>query len=407
MLDAEPSVGMRLRVLRRWRKLTLTELAGLAGLSPSFLSMVENGQRLLDRRSHIAALASALRVSETDLVGGPHLSADPVQADPHSVIPALRAALQTNSLDAPMSERARPLSELVAEVQAVEPLYYSCDYVRLGERLPPVIDELYYHAAHPEDEASYRQTLEALVDSCMFATFRSKDLGYLDLAHIAADRAAQAAAILNDPIQQGKAAYLRVQTMPRNGSWNRTLLAAERAANTLEPHVKGGLGVQVLGMLTLSASLAAASVHDGAKASAWLEEAAELADRIPDTPQANWSSFSATNVGVWRVAVSVEHGASGKPVLELASKVNHEKLAVRSSRHAAFLADVGRGLARDRATRSIAVGWLQRAENVAPQRIRNSGPARETVLFLLDRARAAAVGRELRGMASRMGVPAN
>jgi transcriptional regulator with XRE-family HTH domain len=54
----EIALGARLRTLRRWRGMTQTELAGLAGLSPSFVSMVEHGQRLLDRRSHIAALAS-------------------------------------------------------------------------------------------------------------------------------------------------------------------------------------------------------------------------------------------------------------------------------------------------------------------------------------------------------------
>ena len=68
------TIGARLRTLRRWRGMTQTQVAGLAGLSPSFLSMVETGQRPLDRRSHIAALAGALKVSETDLVGGPHLS---------------------------------------------------------------------------------------------------------------------------------------------------------------------------------------------------------------------------------------------------------------------------------------------------------------------------------------------
>jgi transcriptional regulator with XRE-family HTH domain len=58
-------------------------LVGLAGLSPSFVSMVENGQRPLDRRSRIAGLASALNVSEIDLMGGPHLTPDPVRSDPH------------------------------------------------------------------------------------------------------------------------------------------------------------------------------------------------------------------------------------------------------------------------------------------------------------------------------------
>ena len=94
----EITAGARLRTLRRWRGKTQAELAGLARVSPSFLSMVEHGQRMLDRRSHIAAIADALGVSETNLVGGPHLSADRQQADPHMAIPPLRVALQTNSL---------------------------------------------------------------------------------------------------------------------------------------------------------------------------------------------------------------------------------------------------------------------------------------------------------------------
>jgi hypothetical protein len=69
------------------------------------------------------------------------------------------------------------------------------------------------------------------------------------------------------------------------------------------------------------------------------------------------------------------------------------------------LADIGRGLARDPRTRAEAVRVLRRAEETAPQLIRNSTPVRETVAYLLSRATAAAVGRELRGMAARMGVP--
>ena len=43
----EVTIGARLRTLRRWRGKSQTELAGLAGLSPSFLSMVETGKRPL------------------------------------------------------------------------------------------------------------------------------------------------------------------------------------------------------------------------------------------------------------------------------------------------------------------------------------------------------------------------
>ncbi len=129
----EITIGARLRTLRRWRGKTQVELAGLAGLSPSFISMVETGQRPLDRRSHIAAVASALRVSETDMVGGPHLSRDRQQSDPHMTIPALREALQTNTLNVPFVDRARPLAELAQMVNdQIEPMRANTDYVRAG-----------------------------------------------------------------------------------------------------------------------------------------------------------------------------------------------------------------------------------------------------------------------------------
>lgn len=399
------TIGARLRILRKWRRLTLTELAGLSGLSPSFISMAERGERFLDRRSHIAALAAALRVSETELVGGPHLSADPLQADPHTAIPALRVALETNNLANPLCERARPLGQLVTELDHIRPLFAACDYVRLGERLPALIDELHVHAAEPANETAYRSALETLLEACVFATFRSKDLGYHDLAHLAAMRASEAAQCLDDPVALGKAAYLRIQTMPRAGSWERALVAAERAAATLEPHVDDQPGQQVLGMLALSASLAAASAHQNRTAEHWLHEAGQLAEQVPDAPEKNWSSFSTSNVNVWRVAVAVERGEAGGSVLDLAGRVDQEKLARRQSRYASFCADVGRGLAREPRMRDEAVHWLRRAEEVAPQRIRNSAPVRETVAVLLKQATVAASGRELRGMAARMGVP--
>src|SRR5262249_28862162 len=149
--------------------------------------------RPLDRRSHIAALAGALKVSETDLVGGPHLSADPQQADPHMSIPALRVALQTNTLASPALDRAPPVADVVATLKdQVQPSFFACDYVRLGQLLPPVIDELHCHAAAPGG-VDREQALRALVEACAFGALRAKDLGYPDLAHLAAARAAEAA----------------------------------------------------------------------------------------------------------------------------------------------------------------------------------------------------------------------
>jgi transcriptional regulator with XRE-family HTH domain len=402
----EITIGARLRTLRRWRGMTQVQLADMAGVSDSFVSMVEHGTRMLDRRSHISALAAVLRVSETDLVGGPHLSSDRLQSDPHMAIPPLRVALQTNSLTRPAVDEARPLTELHQVVfGTVEPLRRVCDYVAVGRLLPDCIDELYRHAAEPADQAAHQLALETLVEACVIASAVSKELNYLDLACLAAQRAEEAAAVLGDPVQKGKADFMWLLTLPRAGSWDRNLAAAEQAANELEPHARNPLGRQVLGMLTLTASLSAASIQRGDRASHWLSEAEKIGAGVPDEPMRTWQCFSSTNVHIWRISVGVERGESGGTVSELARNVDLSLLEPKASRRAGYFADVGRGLAREPRTRAEAVHWLRRAEDTAPQRVRNSPAVRDTVAYLLNRATAAAGGRELRGMAARMGLP--
>lgn len=404
-MDDNITAGARLRILRRWRGMTLAELSGLAGVSLSYLSMVERGQRMLDRRSYISGVAAALRVSETDLVGGPHLSADRKQADPHMAIPALREAFQTNTLTLPAVDSARPLPALAHEViEHIGPLHKNAAYTGAGALLPDVLDELHWHTAQAGDEASRRLALETLVEACITAGLIAKDLGYVDLAQVAVMRAEEAAALLGDPVQQGKVDCLRIWSFPRERSWDRRLVAAERAADRLEPHAQAPQGVNVLGMLTLHAALGAAIAQRPQAVGHWLDEAQQIAGRVPDDMRNNWQSFSKTNVGLWRLAIGVERGESGGTVLSLAQAIDRGKITWRN-REAMFFADVGRGLAREAKTRADAVRWLRQAEDSAPEYIRNNRPIRETVAYLLGRATAAAGGRELRGMAARMGVP--
>jgi transcriptional regulator with XRE-family HTH domain len=59
-----------LRQVRRRRGLTQVELAGLAGMSYCYISMIECGRRRLRRRDHINALAAALRVPPAEIAPG-------------------------------------------------------------------------------------------------------------------------------------------------------------------------------------------------------------------------------------------------------------------------------------------------------------------------------------------------
>jgi hypothetical protein len=78
-----------------------------------------------------------------------------------------------------------------------------------------------------------------------------------------------------------------------------------------------------------------------------------------------------------------------------------------ASRRAGFYSDLGRGLATERAYRHEAVAALRTAERLAPQRVRANPFVRDVVTDLMRRARRDAIGRELRGMAYRMGLAAS
>ncbi len=136
-----------------------------------------------------------------------------------------------------------------------------------------------------------------MVEACICATFTAKNLNYSDLAHLAARRAWEAASLLDDPIVIGKANYVWLHTLPRAGSLDRNLIAAERAAGALEPFAAGPLGLSVLGMITLTASLTAASLQKSDTAAHWLNEASSIATRVADEPMRNWQSFSMTATG--------------------------------------------------------------------------------------------------------------
>lgn len=65
--DDARTIGQRLREIRYSRDKSLPMVAGLAGISKSRLSQLECGERALDRRSEIVALANALQIAPSEL----------------------------------------------------------------------------------------------------------------------------------------------------------------------------------------------------------------------------------------------------------------------------------------------------------------------------------------------------
>ncbi len=399
--EGHASIGDNLQRCRRYRGMSLQVLADRAGLSKSFLSMVENGQRRLDRRSHLGALADALEVAVSDLTGQPYSPPpQPNGEGGHGMVPRMRGALLGSSLEEPADVPTSPVAELAEETGRVEQLCADSDYGAFGRLLPGLVPALHVTAA-TADSGGREEALRCLVRAYHATFYLLKDLGYLDLAQVAVQQARDAAARLDDPALTGLAAFVRTHALIPAGVCKAALSNAERAADQIQDKRTVRTVGEVYGMLHLSAALVCVSLNRTDDAQAHLAEAAETAEHLGEG-NAYGLHFGPTNVNIWKVATSVELGEGGKAA-EIAATVTPE-LIPSQGRQASFFADWGRGLGQLGGHDREAIVKLRQAEKLAPEQIRNNPLTRETVTHLLRRERATAGGRELRGLAYRMGV---
>lgn len=397
--DSAAPVGRRLREIRTWRGLSQKAVAELAGFSAGYVSLIESGGRPVDRRSTLEALAGALRVAPSELAGvAPGSDGDAGHTDAAPAVAALRLALAEAEMGESVDVPLRPWSEVARDLDQLNEMRPRADYSALGERLPELILDLHAHLPGRHRSAA----LAGLVDCYSAAQALAKNLGVPDLAQVASRHVRDVTTALSGPQWAGLAAWSRAQAISstaRDRSWAVAVRGAEDIAGELdEPNV-----AEVYGSLHLTAALAAITLGRADAAAAHVAEAAEIAAR-PDLPgDFGHLSFGSGNVNVWCTMLAVEAGEGGKAV-EIARAVDPTTLPVSPTRRAAWWIDIGRGMAMERRTRADAVEAFRTAEELAPQRVRANVFAREVVGDLLRRSRRDAGGRELRGMAYRMGL---
>ncbi|MDI9581441.1 MAG: helix-turn-helix transcriptional regulator [Thermobispora sp.] len=391
-------IGENIRRARRYRGKSLEELAGLIGRSKSWLSRVENGLIPLEKRIDIARIADALQVSADDLLGEATTAIPRVRH--HGDVMRIREVLLDSSLTSPLDVPARPVAQLAADWEG--PIFTArqkSDHATLCRVLPDVIAELHVHVA-AGDERDKTTALRLLVDVCSATAFLLRHNGQIDLAWIAADRAAQAAAILGDPVWIGAACFAQAHARPSVARYRAFRLVAA-AADAVQPHLGDDRTAhEVYGMLRLSAALAATIDGDHATARAHADEAQEVADRLGDRVGA-WQWFGPSNVGTWRCLLAVEAGRP-EQALQFGASVNPKALASRG-RESSLHIELARAHAMLGHTTEC-VAELRIAERLSPMRVYHNPLVRELVSAQLERARRDAGGRELRGLAHRMGV---
>ena len=377
--------------------MTLEQLAGRAGRSKSWLSKVENGRLPLDKRADIAALALALEVSADALTGEPAPEIQPGHRTPN--LGPLRAVLLDASPDDPPDMPARPVAELHALNGDVDAALRKADYDTMWRYLPALLGELQVRAAitsGPERS----EVLRLLILAAESAAIMLRHFGRTDLGWVAADRGRHAAALLGDPVWHGAAAYSMAHARSSTNR-PRALLVTPRVADELEPQIGDDrMAHEVYGMLRLSSALACAVQGDHASAAEHGAEAARIAEPLGDQADA-FELFGPANVGVWRTSLAVEAG-NAEAALRYAAAVEPRALA-SGNRRAALRIEKARALAM-LGHDGDAIGELRRAERLSPEQVHNTPLVRELVTHMLAGARREAGGRDLRGLAWRMGV---
>lgn len=298
-MDTEETrtIGQRLREVRHTRGKSQRVIAGLAGISPSYLSQLESGQRALDRRSLTVALANALEIAPSELTSLPIPAPNDGGAD--AAVSAVRCAIQAVTLGVPRGQ-AQPVDQLAARVGAVLDAKQRCRHAEVGMTLPGLIRDLQASINAGHDDAPLLRLAVTLYSQGTQAYLHGVGAP-ADLCWSAALLARDAAERLDEPVSLGVAAFGQANGLLAWGSLDLATDALRRV------EVNAGDDPQLAGMLTLSESLVAAADDRPADAEAALQQAGELAEHT-DEGNAHYMSFGPTNVSLWRLSAALEAG---------------------------------------------------------------------------------------------------
>lgn len=407
-LELPPAeIGARLRAIRRRRGLSLDVVAGLAGISRSYLAMLERGERRFDRRGLLESVAVALGCAVTELTGQPYPTRDRATAAALAAVGQLGAVLYDVDLDDAPDVPARPVDVLAELARRANEHTDESQYSAAVAGLGAVLTELHVHAVGDDPDAR-RAALAALVEACFAACGAARQLGRPELAVQAARRAVDAAAQLDAPELAALAAMTESGALTRLGARRRAGQVLSAGLNALpdpDPATEPAIA-ESAGMLHLASAQAAAREGGTADADAHLDAAAELAAATGERNTLCFH-FGPANTAAWSVAVAVELERGPSVAAALDDDTLSARLAALGSRdrRAGLHLDLARAWAQSGGDRDgPALRHLDAADRIAPVRLRNDPIARELVAELDIRARRRVW--ELESLRQRFGLAA-
>ncbi|MGH3753216.1 MAG: helix-turn-helix domain-containing protein [Pseudonocardiaceae bacterium] len=383
------TIGARARRIRKRRGLSLDVVAGLAGITAAYLSLLERGLRGFNRRGLIEDLADALGCSVADLTGQPQLAMDRQSAAAAATIPGVSGVLHDTTLDDAPDVPARPLPELIHAAAQANAYADDARYAMAGQGLDAVLAELHMHAV-TGDSQERQAALVALAEACMVAYCLAYRMGYADLAVMAARRGFDAASRAERPDLAGMLAMSRTVALMRVGARRRAASVCAEVLSEISalpgPTPNDTTVAEACGTLHLTSALVAARDGRTGEVDTHLAEARSLAARTGERNHLRYH-FGPTNVAGWELSIAAEAGGGPDAAERFTAAATDLSVLGSKCREGYVHFALARCWAQADGSRDgEALRALDVADRLAPVVLRNDPIARELVVTMDRRA---------------------
>ncbi|MGP8299672.1 helix-turn-helix domain-containing protein [Streptomyces inhibens] len=386
LFHEEPGIGDRIARLRTRRKLTQEGLAESAGLCVDIVRKLEQGVRRTARLSTLNALARALDVEPSVLVGQPATFEVRSEGEQPSVLALRQAISPVSDLlgDEPDPEEPPGIAALQASLRSTERIRRDGRMGEIGALLPQLIRDAKAAArATTGGEAAAAQSV--LAEAYQVAATTLTALGKEDAAFTALERSMAAAARGDDPHLETVGFSSLAWVLTKQGRLADAEQVALTAADRIEPGFRSQpLELALWGILLLRAATAAVRREQRDTVRELLTMASAAAARIGTDRLDYATPFGPTNVGVAKVNFLVEMEESAE-ALRTARTVP-ELYALPPTWRARFHVDRALALA-DLRKDDGALHALLSAERTAPEWMRYHSTSRRLVADLRGRER--------------------
>jgi transcriptional regulator with XRE-family HTH domain len=411
MLDdlAGKRTGERIQILRERKGLSRPVLAGLVGMSPSWLKGIERGTRLPPRLPLLVKLAEALAVGDVAVLAGTDMdlggaTSVPVSSFahiPHDAVPAIREAIRDPLLTVPAGPA--DVAALAARTADAWLLWHQSTQHRtdVGRILPRLVTDARV-AARTAEGQDRRAAHAVLADVYALVQHEVVWASETELTWTAADRAMTAAQEADTPGALAGAAWTLGMVQRSAGDTDGALTLAQDAAGLLEPRLEDADDEMraMYGALQLHAATTAARAGREGDAWRYWDTARATAERLGGYHHP-WTMFGGSNVKLHAVSIAADLSRSAE-ARNRAEDIDPEEIP-SMERRGRLGVEIARAYHQRRDYPAM-LHWLEQAYQTSADSVRYSPTARQMTADAVDRG-GVLISRRARSLAGSVGLP--